>query len=72
TDISKDGQLSGTNLEIYQELSQIKGLDIVASGGISYEKEIVQLKKMNLYAAIVGKAIYTDTLQLDRVIQLAK
>lgn len=33
TDISRDGKMQGTNLELYKELSQIEGLDIVASGG---------------------------------------
>ena len=41
TDISRDGKMQGTNLELYKELSQIEGLDIVASGGISSLKEIV-------------------------------
>ena len=72
TDISKDGELKGTNLEIYKTLSELDGLDIVASGGISFEREITALKEMGTYAAIVGKAIYTDKLDLKRVIQLAE
>ena len=44
TDISRDGKMQGTNLELYKELSQIEGLDIVASGGISSLKEIEILK----------------------------
>ena len=58
TDISKDGMLSGTNLEIYEELSGIKGLDIVASGGITFIDEIKTLSDMGIYGAIVGKAVY--------------
>ncbi|MBQ9940614.1 MAG: 1-(5-phosphoribosyl)-5-[Clostridia bacterium] len=72
TDISKDGMLSGTNLEIYSTLSEIAGLDIVASGGISFESEIIALKEMGIYGAIVGKAIYENKLNLEKVIQLAK
>lgn len=72
TDISKDGMLNGTNLEVYKTLSQIKGLDVVASGGISFEDEIKQLVKMNIYGAIVGKAIYEKMLDLKRVITLAE
>lgn len=71
TDISKDGMLSGTNLEVYGRLSEIKGLDIVASGGITFEDEIVALRKMNIYGAIVGKAVYEKKLDLARVISLA-
>ncbi len=72
TDISKDGTLTGTNLEIYKELAKIENLDIVASGGITFEEEIVELAKMNNYAAIVGKAIYSGKLSLERVLLLSK
>ena len=64
TDISKDGMLSGTNLEIYKELSEIKGLDIVASGGITFAHELETLSKMEIYGAIVGKAVYEGKLTL--------
>ena len=55
TDISRDGALSGANIDIYQQLSQITGLDIVASGGISSLAEIKQLREMGIAAAILGK-----------------
>ncbi|MBQ7122557.1 MAG: 1-(5-phosphoribosyl)-5-[Clostridia bacterium] len=64
TDISKDGMLSGTNLEIYKELSEIQGLDIVASGGITFADELKALNKMGIYGAIVGKAVYEGKLSL--------
>lgn len=64
TDISKDGMLSGTNLEVYKELSEIKGLQIVASGGITYADEIRTLNEMGIYGAIVGKAVYEGKLSL--------
>ena len=71
TDISKDGMLSGTNLEIYRELSAIEGLDIVASGGITFIDEIKALKEMNIYGAILGKAIYEGKLNLKEAIDAA-
>ncbi len=64
TDISKDGMLSGTNLDIYKELSAIEGLQIVASGGITYADEIKKLNEMGIYGAIVGKAVYEGKLSL--------
>ncbi len=71
TDISKDGMLSGTNLEIYEELSKIKGLDIVASGGITFIDEIKTLSDMGIYGAIVGKAVYEGKLDLKEVLEAA-
>lgn len=72
TDIAKDGGLSGTNLAVYQELSAMAGLKVVASGGISYEHEIEALRDMGVHAAIVGKALYAGALSLERVLSLAK
>lgn len=72
TDISKDGMLSGTNLEIYGELSEIKGLDIVASGGITFIDEIEKLRDMNIYGAIVGKAVYEGKLSLKDALKAAE
>ena len=71
TDISKDGMLSGTNLEIYKELSKIEGLDIVASGGITFIDEIRTLNDMNIYGAIVGKAVYEGKLDLAETLKAA-
>ena len=72
TDIAKDGMLSGTNLEIYRRLRAVEGLDIVASGGISYYEEIAALREMGTSAAIVGKALYTGKLALKKVLETAK
>lgn len=72
TDISKDGAMSGTNLEVYKKLSEIKGLDIVASGGITFESEIQTLRNMGTYGAILGKALYEGKLDLSRAIKIAK
>lgn len=72
TDISRDGMLQGANLPAYEKLNEIKNLDIVASGGISFEREIEALRNLNMYAAIVGKALYTGKLNLDRVLAIAR
>ena len=72
TDISKDGTLSGTNLEIYKKLSSIEGLSIIASGGITFEHEIAILRDMNLHGAILGKALYTGKLDLARAIAIGE
>ena len=68
TDISRDGKMQGTNLELYKELSQIEGLDIVASGGISSLKEIDILKN-EVYGAILGKALYLGAIDLKEALK---
>ena len=72
TDISKDGKMSGTNIEIYRRLSEVITSKITASGGITYKEEITELKSLNIYGAIVGKAIYENTLNLEEIIKTAE
>lgn len=72
TDISRDGAMRGTNLELYRELSAKYSLDITASGGVSSLEDVKELRKMNLYGAIIGKAYYTGAVDLKEAIEVAK
>ena len=72
TDISKDGAMRGTNLELYKKLSEKYSLDIIASGGVSTIDDIKALRQMNLYGAIIGKAYYTGAINLKEAIEVAK
>ena len=72
TDISRDGAMRGTNRELYKTLSQKFTMDIVASGGVSTLDDIKALREMNLYGAIVGKAIYTGDINLSEAIEVAR
>ena len=69
TDISRDGAEQGTNLDLYQELVTIQGLEITASGGVSSLEELRTLQAMGVRAAILGKALYTGRLDLATVIR---
>ena len=69
TDISRDGAGRGTNLELYEELVRIEGLDITASGGVSTLEELRRLEAMGVRAAILGKALYDGRLDLRTVVE---
>lgn len=69
TDISKDGTLSGPNLEQLSCINEAVSCEIVASGGIHTMEDIVALKDMGLYGAICGKSIYKGTLSLKEAVQ---
>lgn len=71
TDISRDGAMKGTNLELYRRLSQTYSMDIVASGGVSSMADIRALREMELYGAIIGKAYYTGAIDLRQAIEVA-
>ena len=72
TDISKDGAMMGTNLDLYKDLKSKYNIDIVASGGVSSMDDITALKKMDLYGAILGKALYEGAVDLTKAIEVAK
>lgn len=69
TDISRDGAMRGTNLDLYRMLSDKYSVNIVASGGVSSIDDIRALKAMNIYGAIIGKAYYSGAIDLAEVIR---
>ena len=72
TDISKDGAMQGTNLELYKRLSAEYALDITASGGVSSINDVKKLREMDMYGAIIGKAYYIGKIDLGEAIEVAK
>lgn len=72
TDISRDGAMKGTNLELYKKLSEEFKLNITASGGVSTIDDVRNLRKMDIYGAIIGKAYYIGSIALNEAIEVAK
>lgn len=72
TDISKDGAMMGTNLELYRALSQKFSMQIVASGGVSSLEDVKRLSEMGLYGAIIGKAYYMGAIDLKEAVEVVK
>jgi len=71
TDISKDGALKGTNLELYKTLKEKYKINLIASGGVSSIEDIVSLTKMGAYGAIIGKAYYTGAIKIEEAVEKA-
>jgi len=69
TDISKDGLLEGTNMELYHTLRKELSIALIASGGITSLDEIEALTKLGMDGAILGKALYTGNIDLAEAIK---
>ena len=75
TDISRDGMLSGVNVEATAELAKTSGIKVIASGGVS---SLADIKALQAHAAdgiegcIIGKAIYTGALDLKEALAALK
>lgn len=72
TDISRDGAMKGTNRTLYRDLQALGGPEITASGGISTYDDIRALKEMDVFGAIIGKAMYTGDIDIRKAIAIAE
>jgi phosphoribosylformimino-5-aminoimidazole carboxamide ribotide isomerase len=68
TDISVDGTLEGPSMDLYQELQErFPHIKLIASGGVGSLNDLIKLKELNVYGAVVGKAIYEGKIPLEKI-----
>ena len=65
TDISKDGLLQGSAIDLYKKIkTHFPNIKLIASGGVVSVEEVEELTSLDLYGAIIGKAIYEGKIKL--------
>lgn len=69
TDISKDGTLTGVNIEQTKKLVDNTNLNIIASGGVHTIEDLRKVNSIGCYGVIIGKAIYLNTLSLSEAVK---
>lgn len=68
TDISKDGMLTGPSFELYNDiLKRVPDLFLIASGGVSSYKDLLDLRDLGLKGAIVGKAYLEGRISIEEM-----
>lgn len=72
TDISRDGAMSGPNIEATREMVKAVKIPVVAAGGISCLDDLVRLSKTGVEGAITGKALYEGAFTLAQAISVVK
>jgi len=73
TDISRDGMLTGPNIEAMAKMTESVKIPVIASGGVSKLDDIKALMQINnLWGVITGKALYSGALDLKEAIALTK
>jgi len=66
TDISKDGLLQGSAVDLYAKIkNEFPKIKLIASGGVVSIEELEKLKELEMHGAIVGKAIYEGKIKLE-------
>ena len=74
TDVTKDGTLTGPNIELLKSVCSATSKPVVASGGISNLSDIADLAALTsigIEGAIVGKALYSGAFTLQEALKIA-
>lgn len=69
TDIAKDGMLEGPNLTEQNDINTATTMQVIASGGITTKTDVESLADLNLYGAIIGKALYDGKLEFESIVE---
>lgn len=72
TDIAKDGAMQGVNSQLYRDLKTRVNIDIIASGGVTTVEDLLTLSEIGVAGAILGKSIYTGSIDLKSAIEAVK
>lgn len=72
TDISRDGMLIGPNLDAMETMAKAVDIDVIASGGVTKNSDVLDLKATGVAGVIIGKAIYTGNVDLEYVLKESK
>jgi phosphoribosylformimino-5-aminoimidazole carboxamide ribotide isomerase len=72
TDIARDGMLTGPNFDATAALAEAIGIPVIVSGGVATNEDVVEAAKLRdkgICGVIVGRAIYTGGVDLDRALE---
>ena len=72
TDISKDGTLEGLNFNFILNIQKASNKNVIASGGVGSENDIIKAKEKNIYGVIIGKAFYEGKIDLKKLLKELK
>ena len=71
TDVSRDGMLEGINRKLIKSILKNTGLDLIVAGGVTMIEDIISLKELGVWGAIIGKALYESKIDLAQAIREA-
>jgi phosphoribosylformimino-5-aminoimidazole carboxamide ribotide isomerase len=71
TSVARDGMLSGPDYDGIERISAMTGIPVIASGGVSSIDDVKRLKEMNVWATILGKAVYEGLIKIEEAVKYA-
>ena len=72
TDIARDGLQTGFNIQATHEMADESGLNVIASGGVSDELDVIAAQESNLAGIIIGRALYEGLIDLKDLLKKVK
>jgi phosphoribosylformimino-5-aminoimidazole carboxamide ribotide isomerase len=72
TSIDRDGTLLGPDTDMLSKACSAGNVNIIASGGISNNEDIIKVKQAGAYAVILGKALYDGKVDIKRAKEIIK
>jgi len=72
TSIDRDGTLLGPDIDMLNKACSAGNVNIIASGGISKNEDMIKVKQTGAYAVILGKALYDGKVDIRRAKEIAK
>jgi phosphoribosylformimino-5-aminoimidazole carboxamide ribotide isomerase len=68
TDISRDGMMNGPAIDLYRKIrNQFKDIYLIASGGITALSDLDELDRIGMNGAIIGRALYEQTITFENL-----
>jgi phosphoribosylformimino-5-aminoimidazole carboxamide ribotide isomerase len=71
TNVNRDGTLEGPDLEFLEQACRLNNANVIASGGISNIKDVMDVKEKNSFGVILGKALYENKISIEEAKKLA-
>ena len=65
TSVSRDGTMQGPDIESLQKACSLENANVIASGGVSSIGDLQELKALNPYGVILGKALYENKISIE-------
>ena len=71
TNVNRDGTMEGPDLEFLEQSCKLKNANVIASGGISNLRDVLDVKKKNAFGVILGKALYENKISIEEAKKIA-
>ncbi len=70
TDVSRDGMLTGANIDATAALGEALGANVIASGGVKDLDDLKEIRRRGIYGAVLGKAYYENKIDIKEAVKL--